>query len=207
MLDRFAALRAGEAGPDLGALRDELTRDLTASTPFAVVAGNANLSVDDAAVLAVLAVAELDPAQHHRIAELQGDLARRRVTIGSLVEIFRDVAGHPGALCVAADAPLRTAALVDVVADGPWSDHVIALHPSVLWALIGDTARDPAVPHPVETRTAATADGDALTVVAGDDRVRRIDAAVAATAGRTFLVAPRGGRRWSAKRPSPVRAS
>ena len=200
MLDALAAARAGEPVPDLDGLRDRLVASLTEGSSFAIVAANAGLTVDEAGVLAVLAVAELDPAQHHRLAELQGDRSRHRLTLGTLVETFRAVPGHPGALCVSSRSALRNAALVDVLADGPWSDHVVTLHPGLPWALIGDTAPDPGAPRIIRTAIADSPDGVSLTVVSGDDRVRRIDAAVAATAGTSFLVvaAPTDGSEWAA---------
>ena len=103
-------------------------------------------------------------------------------------------------LCVSADAALVSSALVQVVADGPWSDHVVALHPSVVWALAGDASRDPDLPPLRGTRTAGSAHGDALTVVAGPDRERRRTCAIDSTAGERFLVvgAPDDRSGWAA---------
>ncbi len=199
MLDALAAGRVGDAVPDLAELRETLVASLTEGSAFAIVASNAGLTVDEASVLAVLAVAELDPAQHYRLAELQGDRSRHRLTLGTVVETFRAFPDHPGALCVSSGSALRNAALVDVLADGPWSDHVVALHPGLPWALLGDTAPDPDAPRAIRRATARSADGVSLTVVSGDDRVRRIDAATAATSGTSFMVvaAPAEAHRWA----------
>ncbi|MCB0967559.1 MAG: ATP-binding protein [Ilumatobacter sp.] len=201
MLDVLASTREGDPADaaHLDALRDRLVEGLAGGSAFAIVTANADLTVDEAGVLATLAVAELDPAQHHRLAELQGDLAKRRMTLGTLAETFRHVEGHPGVLAVAARSALQNAAFVEVIADGPWSDHTIALRPGRLCALVGGAAPDPNAPQILRTVHTDVADGAPLTVVSGDDRVRRIDAAVAATSGTAFIVvpAPTEPERWA----------
>ena len=53
---------------------------------------------------------------------------------------------HTGVRAVGPDAPLRRAALIDVVDDGPWASHALVVHPTVMWALAGDASADPQLP-------------------------------------------------------------
>ena len=202
--DSDAETAADAADDQPGALFDELRErfalGFAEATTFSVVAANAGLGLDDAEVLAVLAAAELEPSQHRRIAALQGDAAKNRITLGTLVELFAGVDGHRGVLAVGADAPLRTAAFVDVVPDGPWSDHSIGLHASVAWALVGDLSADPSLPKIHEQLVAAEGSGRPFTVVSGPDRHRRLREAADRTSGDRFLVVtpPTDERGWSA---------
>jgi hypothetical protein len=199
-LAALADRRAGTGSEALADLRERFEGGARQESTFAVIAANARLPLDDAEVLAVLAAAEFEPSQHLLVADIQGHAAKNRLTLGTLVDLFSSVEGHRGVLSVAADAPLRVSGLVDVVPDGPWSDHIVALHPSVLWALVGDLSPDPDLPRLRGVVSAPDAGGELLTVVTGVDRQRRIDAAAEWTAGERFLLvsAPAERASWTA---------
>ena len=180
--------------------RDRFARHLSTATPFSALVSNARLSFDEAEVLALLAAAEIEPTAHLTVAALQGDAAKNRLTIGTLMAIFADDPEHRSVRAVGAESALRRAALVDVVADGPWSDHVVALHPTVAWALVGDQAVDPDLPRPAVVVRSVSADGHPVTVVSGRDRILRRRAATEHTVGDRFLAvdAPGTTAGWQA---------
>ncbi|HEY5663236.1 MAG TPA: AAA family ATPase [Ilumatobacter sp.] len=156
---------------------------------FGTLVSNAGLTRHEAQVFAVLLAVEVDPSLHLEVAALQRDQARNRLTLGTIGEAFAGVAGHCGALAVAPDSAMSRAALVDVLPDGPWSDHLVAVHPSVVWALLGDISVDPELPSPIERLETDEADGTPLTVVSGHDLIRRRQAACRHTLGERFIAA------------------
>ena len=137
-----------------------------AAGPIGVLTARAGLDETGAEVLGLLCAVELDVRRQLLVAYLQDDVTRRRPTLHTLRSLF-DAAG---ALAVAHDAPLRRAHLVDVTGDGPWADRVVAVHPTVVWALVGDRSPDPDLP--LRATTASAVDDDAsgawLTVVSGN---------------------------------------
>ncbi len=92
-------------------------------------------------------------------------------------------------LALGPEAPLRRAALVDLVTDLAWSDQRVAVHGAVVWALLGDLSRDPDLPGDLRVEDAAPGGSANLVVVTGPDRVRRRLAGMAHAAGTQFLVA------------------
>src|SRR5215216_3525839 len=215
LLERAVAQRATPAAPaDLAAAdasveraRRQFLAALAEPSPFAVLVHNAGLGADDAEVLALAAAVEADPARQLAVAHLHGDSTTTRVTLHLLGVAFGD--GHAGVRAVGPQAPLRTAALVDVLDDGPWGLHVVAVHPAVMWALAGDTSPDPGLPDGVELAAVAEltgTDGDELdggerlVAVTGDDAERRRQVAMRRTAGHRFLVtaAPVDDPGWAA---------
>ncbi len=181
---------------------------LDGAGPFAALAANAGLSRPEADVLAVVAAAEADAGCQALVAAIQGDPNRNRVAIGSLGGLLGS--DHPGPLAVAHDSALRRSVFVDVVEQGPWADHVVAVHPGVVWALLGDNSPDPDLPVEVSALDADDFDatvpdtvdrsGESLMVVVGDDRMRRRHAAVRRAMTDRFLccTAPDDDREWGA---------
>jgi hypothetical protein len=180
--------------------REVFRASLDQPSPFSLIACAAALGEAEAEVFALLCAVDLDPRRQRLVAYVNDDVSRRRPTLHTLARLFGS--GHPGPLAVAADARLRRAALVDVAEDGSWADRTVAVHPTVVWALMGDSSGDPDLP--AAATTAAGADGETggapLVVVSGDDHVRRLQTAVSATAGSMFLVtpAPTDAAGWSA---------
>ncbi len=190
---------------ELDALVAEAAANLEASLvgpgAFATLVANADLDLDGAEVLALVATAESDKACQQLVAGLHGSSTVERLTLGALRELLG--AHHPGPLCVAHDAALRRCAFVEVVAAGIWADHAVALHPGVLWALIGDASPDPDLPDGAssfEHGAAASGDIGDFVIVNGPDRVRRWQAAATHTAAGRFLCAdaPDSEPAWAA---------
>ena len=124
--------------------RKGLIDALEDGSAFSALVANAELTEENAEVLALLAAAEADSDMQVLVGQIQGHAAKSRITLGTLGQLLGP--NHLGALAVARDAPLRRAALVEVGPDGPWADHPIALHSTVVWALLGDGSPDPDLP-------------------------------------------------------------
>jgi ATP-dependent 26S proteasome regulatory subunit len=195
------SLGPGERDPiDRGDLDDRFAASLAEPGAFQTLLANIEAELDTAQVLAVLLAVEVDPSLHHQVAAAQRDPSRNRLTLGSIVQLFAESVDSRGALTVAPESILRRSAMVNVVEEGPWSDHVIAVHPSVVWALLGDDSADPDLPAIRARIGSESADGSMFTVVSGRDRVRRWQAAAGSTLGSKFLVvdAPPDDAAWAA---------
>jgi len=159
--------------------------------PFATIADNARLAPADAELLAVAVACELDLRLARLVGALQDEVGPSRLTLQIADRVLRD-AGSGVAAAIGLEAPLRRARLVDVTEDGPWAQHAVVVHPGVIWALVGDTAVDPALP----LGTVLVDDDDpadeqhAFVLVSGADRIRRRETAVHHAAASRFLVAP-----------------
>ena len=125
--------------------RKGLVAALHDESAFSALVANAELTAESAEVLALLAAAEADSDMQVLVGQIQGNASKSRITLGTLGQILGP--DHLGALAVARDAPLRRAALIEVGPDGPWADHAVALHSTVVWALLGDASPDPDLPH------------------------------------------------------------
>jgi AAA+ superfamily predicted ATPase len=180
---------------ELDGLVAEASANLEASLlkpgAFSTLVANAELDLDSAEVLAIVATAEFDKPCQQLVAQLHGSsTAVDRVTVGVLRELLGP--HHRGPLCVAYDGALRRSAFVEIGTAGPWVDHTVVLHPGVVWALIGDGSRDPNVPDDATTfEHADTSGGDAadFVIVNGPDRMRRWQAAAQRTRAGRFLCA------------------
>jgi AAA+ superfamily predicted ATPase len=204
------ALLLAAAEPDthddaVATARAALADSLAADEAFAALSANARLATPEAEVFALLATAEVDVNCRRLVSSLHADGRVGRITLGLLSQILG--ADHPGALTVAPTAALRRAAFVDIGEDGPWSDHTVALHQSVVWSLLGDSSPDPDLPVGVTTlerddRSAPdpTADLSDLVVVSGPDRMRRRQDGIARSLGDRFLCCnvPASDTEWSA---------
>ncbi|HVM53107.1 MAG TPA: ATP-binding protein [Acidimicrobiales bacterium] len=157
-----------------------------AGSQLGEVIDHARLDRAEAEVLALLAAVELDPRRQRLVAYLQDDVTRTRPTLHLLGRLF-----GPGAVgAAAADGRLRRAALLEVAGGGPWASQPVVLAPAVAWALAGDGSLEPDLPPGTWVVGGESRAGDDLVFVSGDDRVRRIQAAVEATARTSFLVVP-----------------
>ncbi|MCU1501186.1 MAG: putative ATPase, partial [Ilumatobacteraceae bacterium] len=171
---------------DLDAARAAFRDELRGSTPFAALVFNAALTHAEAEVLAVAASCEIDRRLRRLVASGQGLRDATELTLDALARIFEDHEVGPRAF--APDGALRRAALVDVVPEGAWSDHRIVVQPSVIWALLGDTSRDPQLPGDLQHVAAESGGGEGVVVVIGPDRIRRRQQAATHAAGDRFLV-------------------
>ncbi len=170
----------------LVAARATFHESLDSEVPFAALAANAELQRIDAEVLAVAAAIESSQSRHSLLAFTAPDGSRQRLTIDAVHLLF----DQQHLLALSPDAPLLTSALVELIDGGTWSEQIVAVHHTVLWALAGSYASDPNVP--IDASIAATDrhEGHPLVVVAGTDRMRRRQAATLHTRGARFLVTP-----------------
>jgi hypothetical protein len=170
----------------LGAARSTFHESLDSEVPFAALAANAELQRIDAEVLAVAAAIESSQSRLSLLAFTGPDGSRQRLTIDAVHLLF----DQEHLLALSPDGPLLTSALVELIDAGTWSEQIVAVHHTVLWALAGSYASDPNVP--VDATIAATDrhEGHQLVVVAGADRMRRRQAATLHTRGTRFLVTP-----------------
>jgi AAA+ superfamily predicted ATPase len=179
----------GPTPDDLATARASFRAALAAPTPFAVLVHNAGLGAEDAEVLALAAAIESDPGRQRVVAHLHGDNVTTRATLHLLGSVFP--ADHAGVRAVGPESPLRTAALVDVAGDGPWSTHEVVVHPAVMWALAGDGSPDPDLPFGAELLETASGDdggADRFVAVTGEDPERRRQTAMRHLSGSRFLV-------------------
>jgi AAA+ superfamily predicted ATPase len=200
-LARLAAEHRRERDPDAAADDlDELTERWTAArqtfavalsgdSAFAALAANAGLSLAEAEVLAVAASAELDRRRQRLLAFVQDDVTATRISLDTVARVFGPE--HAGPRAAAPDGRLNRGALVTTTVDGPWSDQRIAVHPTVVWALIGDGGRDPDLPHDTAEVHATSPGGVSLVTVIGTDPLRRRQVAAEVARGDRFLASGR----------------
>ncbi len=178
IVDKFAGV--------LDATQQEFLEALDGATTFAQIVRHAALSVEEAQVFALCCAVELEPRRQRLVGYLQDDITQRRPTLHLLTRLFGSE--HAGPMTVASDSRLRRAALVDVAEDRPWADRGVQVPESVIWTLLGDDSFDPALPMDADVLAAPDASGVSRVVLAvGDDLVRRLQAAVVAAVGQTFL--------------------
>jgi hypothetical protein len=182
--------RSWAVADPLAAAREQFSEALAQPTVFSAVVANAELSPPEAEVLALAAAVELDPVRQRTVAYLHGNVALTRPTLHLVGELFGD--GHPGPITLGPDGRLRRAALVSVGVDGPWSQRSVTVAESVLWSVVGDSSLDPDLPIGARVIEASDPGGmnAPLIVVVGDDRGRRLQAAVSHTIGSQFLLTP-----------------
>ena len=77
-----------------------------------------------------------------------------------------------------------------MLVDGPWAEHAVAVHPPVVWALLGDTSTDPDLSLDLSEVTSDEADGHPLLTVSGHDRMRNRQVAAHHCAGTRFIASP-----------------
>lgn len=169
----------------LDAARTELHASLETDVPFALLASNAALRTIDAEVLAVAAAVESSQSRQSLLAAPPAG-GRQRLTIDAVGLML----GPEHTLALDPNSPLLNSALVDLLDDGTWSEQVVVVERSVIWALFGSSAPDPDVPVGAEIVSSDQPLGSPLVVVAGADKMRRRQAAIRHTRGSRFLVTP-----------------
>jgi ATP-dependent 26S proteasome regulatory subunit len=169
--------------------RERFRNSLGDDNSFAAIAGNAALTMDEAELLAVVVAGEMTLTRQRQLAFLQEDANRVRVAVQTIGRLLGSA--HTGASAVGYDSGLRRAGFVSVSEVGPWGAHEIAVAPPVIWAIVGELGSDPDLPWGVTVAESATAVGDDLIVVTGEDRLRRRQAGSDRAAGQRFVVTPK----------------
>lgn len=164
---------------------------------FARLVASCELTRQDAVLLAVCLAVEVDERLQGLVAHATGDPTARRPTVGLLQRVL-----GPAVLdALGNDSRLHRAALIEVSESGTFADAVVAVPRRVVWAALGDQALDPELPLGAELVTVEPTMVGAhdLVLVAGEDRVRRTQAAVRALWGLAFLVVdqPVDARGWA----------
>jgi hypothetical protein len=167
-----------------------------AVTHLGDLVAHARLDPQEAEVLDLLATVEASPRWQRIVGYVLDDVNKTRPTLHLLQRIF----GPAGPVAVAADGRLRRAALVEVESGPAWASRAVALAPAAAWALAGDRSLEPALPPGAWMVGGRDAGGHPLVFVTGDDKVRRMQAAVAAAEGDGFLVVdePTSEEQWAA---------
>jgi hypothetical protein len=173
-----------DAAADWSAAREQFAATLGGESAFATLVANAGLTTIEAEVLATVVACEMDTARQRLVAAAQDDAVPARLSLDSLNRLF---GAYAGARAVGPDAILRRSGLVSVSEVGPWSDHRVAVHPTVVWALVGDAARDPDLPHDVVVIDSAAGGDSTFDVVTGADRQRRWRAGADGAHGDRFV--------------------
>jgi hypothetical protein len=165
-------------------------------TPLGDLVEHARLSSGEAEVLDLLATIEASPRWQRIVAYVLDDVNKTRPTLHLLQRVF----GPSGPMAVASDARLRRAALVDVASGVAWASRAVELAPAAAWALAGDRSLEPELPPGAWMVRGADPGGHDLVFVTGEDKVRRMQAAVDAAANGAFLVVdePTTDEQWAA---------
>jgi ATP-dependent 26S proteasome regulatory subunit len=186
---RTTPLEGDSSGAGLAEARARLHEELLTDAPFALVARRARLDGIDVEILALLCAVDLHPARQRLVAYLHDDVARVRPSLHLVHRLIGDL----GLAALVDHGRLRRAGLVDVVGTGPLSRRDVVVAPLVLWSLLGVAERDPAVPTDARLLTVGRTpvqQPSPLTVVAGPDRTRRVQAVVGRLEANAALLTP-----------------
>ncbi|HEY4332626.1 MAG TPA: ATP-binding protein [Ilumatobacteraceae bacterium] len=182
----------------VAAARTRLHDSLRIANSFSTIVSNADLTLDEAELLAVLMACESALHRQRLVAFLQDDAMRTRLMLQTVAMMFDS--DHAGVVAASFDAGLQRAALIEVDEEGPWGQHVLAVAPGVMWAIAGETAPDPRLPWKVRMVQGHGPSLDSFVVVTGRDRLRREQAGLACASGDRFIVcsAPDSPEGWAA---------
>jgi AAA+ superfamily predicted ATPase len=154
--------------------------------PFAAMVTMAKLDEAATRVLAVCAAIALDRRLQRLVSTLRHDPAAEELDVDVLTRLL----GADALEQLADEAPLICACLLEIEHGGPLAAATVTVARRVTWALTGDGSLDPDLPLHIELVVAPPfAIGmDDLVVVHGEDRVRRLQAAVVRTGALGFIV-------------------
>jgi AAA+ superfamily predicted ATPase len=174
--------------PELVLARKQFAESLANGTStFDRLARTAQLDDQAAQALALLLAVERSPHRMRLVAYFQDNVQLPRLTVASLSRILES-----GARCVAPDARLRRAELVEIGTDGPWATRMCWPAPRLTWALAGDDSADTGLPAGTQ-RLAPLGEGPVsaeLLLVTGADPDSRLAAVRERWPGKALLVCP-----------------
>lgn len=184
--DDTAARAAAEA--QVTAADAALRAALDEEGPLSAIAAAADLEPSDIRTLAVCAAVELDRRLQHLVTRLTAAPTGGRLDVDLLARLL----GPEAVDALAPDAPLLRAELLEVQPDGPLSAAQALVPRAVVWALLDDQSLDPGLPPGAEVILAppGAVGSHPLVLVHGDDRTRRMQAALTAGAALAFLTCP-----------------
>jgi len=201
-VDRILAELPGASGPAaqrVAEVRDRLEPELTVArkqfaesladgdTSFDRLVRNIGMPEVDAQVLALMAAVERSPHRMRLVAYFQDNVQLPRLTVASLTRMLGD-----GARCVAPDAPLRRAELIELSTDGPWATRMCWPALRVTWALADEDSADSALPAGTRRLESASTGRvePQLLLVTGADEESRLSAVQDRWPGKALLVCP-----------------
>lgn len=171
---------------------------LAASEPLSSMVASCVLDSDAARVLTLLVQVELDEEVQRAVESALGSPGARRLTLGLLHQSL----GPDAVAEVAPDAALARAELIITTPSATaFTDSALALDPRVVWSAMDDRSLDPALPLGTLTVSAEfNALADDLTLVHGQDRIRRLQQCLSHTSGIAFIVCsqPDSPQQWRA---------
>lgn len=179
----------GLEGTSLPDARAQLHAMLATDAPFALLARRARLDGIEVEILAVLCAVDLHPTRQRLVAYLHDDVSRVRPS----VHLLHRLTGDLGLAALVDHGRLRRSGLVEVVGSSTFARGEVVVAPLALWSLVGVAERDPAVPTDarlLRLGRAPVQQPRPLTVVAGPDRTRRIQAAMAEIEADAALLTP-----------------
>jgi hypothetical protein len=190
---------AARLAPELDVARRRFLDSLRhEGSGFGALAVNARLTEAECELVAFAVAIELDVGRQRLLGYLQDEPSRTNLFLHTVALLLGGLERCPEA--IGPDSRVRRAALLDVSEHGPWAQQTVEVPASLVWAFVGDVSADPGLPHGTTTAEIDHDDGSQLVLVSGPDRVRRREAAMAATAGTTFMVVPvpADDRGWAA---------
>jgi AAA+ superfamily predicted ATPase len=152
---------------------------------FGRLVRNTGLGEQDAQALALMVAVERSPHRMRLVSYFQDNVQLPRLTVASLGRML-------DTRCVAPDAPLRRAELVETSGDGPWATRMYWPAPRVTWAIASDDSADSALPAGTR-RISGTGPGVAsseMLLVTGADTDSRLAAVRDRWPGKGLLVCP-----------------
>lgn len=154
--------------------------------PFAAIATMAKLNEAATRVLALCAAIALDRRLQRLVSTLRHDPAAEELDI----DVLTGLLGTDALEQLADEAPLMRACLLEIERDGPLAAATVTVARKVTWALAGDASLDPDLPAHTELVVAPPfAIGmDEFVLVHGEDRARRLQAAVVRASALGFIV-------------------
>jgi hypothetical protein len=191
--DRTAVLGAVDAS--VAGAREQLIADLATDAPLALLAASARLTSIEVEVLALCVAVDLDPELTRLAHALTGT---RALTVAGLSQVLGPYVFD----ALSYDGSLARAALLEIDPGGPLGSAAVTPPRQVTWFLAGTGRYDSGLHADAEVATVpdALAEGGRRVLVASPDRVRRVQAAMLATAGDAFVVSPppSGEEQWDA---------
>jgi hypothetical protein len=174
--------------PELVLARKQFAESLAEGrSTFDRLVRNAGLDEADAQALALMIAVERSPHRMRLVSYFQDNVQLPRLTVASLTRML-----GAGARCVAPDAPLRRAELVELGTDGPWATRMCWPALRVTWAMADDDSADAALP-PGTLRLEAVGTGSIepeLLLVTGADADSRLASVRDRWPGKALLVCP-----------------
>ena len=153
----------------------------------------AALEPQEATALALLAAIEMDPRRQRLVAFLNDDVTQRCLTPYSLSQVLMTEEAWG---LVRPDGGLRRSRFIDVDEEQSWSRTPIRVSPFVCWRLAGHGGDDSQLPLGAEVREFELPEASVsqperrMLVVAGSDRVRRLQVVSAHLRAHQVLVVP-----------------